>query len=116
MCVDASGPLRARADLNITGIRFENGDAQGSYIASRTGSTSMALYKDGSSLGTDSTEAAFLPVETFSIFAEHRGSGSFVDISTDQVASAFVGGGMDSTMASAYHTAEAAYMTAVGAI
>jgi hypothetical protein len=91
-----------------------NANAQGNYIISRTASTTMTPYKN-STAGTVETTMVALARPTVNWFGfRHNNAGGLGNVTADEMASMFIGGGMNSTQALAKNAALNAYMTAQG--
>jgi hypothetical protein len=93
-----------------------NPNAWGSYIVTRTNSTTINLYKNNALLLGATTGAALArPTYNWFVFAynlDGTGTGGFVF--QDELASAFIGGAMNNTQALAKNAALNAYMTSAG--
>jgi hypothetical protein len=92
-----------------------NSNAQGSWIVSRTSSSAIALYKNGSSVATPSDTSTGLPPVDLSIGAFNTDAGGIVDFSADLLAYTFAGGGLTPTQIANDNSIMHAYLVAVGA-
>ena len=83
------------------------------FIANRAASNAKEVFRDGASLG--SAADAALAIDSLNIFIGAANvAGSPTGFSSDEVASASLGGDLTGRTA-AYYTALQTYMTAVGA-
>ncbi len=87
---------------------------QGFWIGTRTGSSAVSLYKNGSSIATSSTTSTGRPNQALLVLGAN-GPSSVDSGLTDQIAAAFAGAALNSTDASNFSLRLNAYMTAVGA-
>lgn len=88
--------------------------ARGSWLSTRTGASAAALYRNGSSLTTSTTAAGtFIDNMNIYIFACNF-AGSPNLYSGDQMSSAYIGSGMNSTQAAAMMSRLNTFMTAYG--
>lgn len=109
--------INANWQINDASFRdIANANAQGFWGLSRTASTTANLYKNSSGTAFDSITNAStgLSASSFTILAENR-SGGVVDFSADQLAAAFIGGGLSSAEWVNLQSRINAYMTTVGA-
>ena len=86
--------------------------ANGQYIAVRSGASTQAGYKNGSSVGITSVASAALASTSFPILGE-KISG-VVSGAAYQIAMASIGGAFTSTDATNFYNLERAYLTSVG--
>jgi hypothetical protein len=103
-------------DLNAASFPTQaNANMQGNYIFSRTSSSAIVVYKNGAAGVSSSSTSTSLNSSSIYVGA-FNGSGTCIQpmTSTEVIASAFVGAGLNSTQAAAKYTALRAYMTAVG--
>jgi len=102
-------------DLNSSNFNTPtNANAQGNYLICRTNSTTIIPYKNNAALTTGTTAAAQArPTFNWFLFC-HNGSGTPSPATTDEIASAFIGGAMTGTQALAKNAALNDYMTAQG--
>lgn len=84
-------------------------DSLGHFIINRTGSTATQIYKNGSSVGTDTDAADSLPTGHFTILA-HRSS-----YSGRKLMAASIGRGLTSGEVTTFYNALNTYKTAIGA-
>lgn len=100
--------------VNQGGVdQVANANAQGSYVASRTASNANAVYRNGSSLATNTDASSALSPSNMFLFA-YSASGTPTDLSTDQHAASFIAGGFDATQAANFSSDLNAYMTSWG--
>jgi len=90
-------------------------ESDGLVLLSRTSTTSLTLYGDDASIGTNVTSTA----ETignfpFYVFCRNSTSNAPVEFYNGVMAGYSIGGGMDSSDVSAYYTALQAFQTALG--
>jgi hypothetical protein len=104
--------------LNANNSGNTDTNAQGSKLASRTSSAEYLIYKNGALLTTVTDTSITIPSGTkdFTFFAEHRSTSSWVDVSSDQLATGFLGGGLTAAQVADYYSAEQTYLSAVGAV
>lgn len=100
--------------VNDTAAAASNSNSSGFYVASRTGGSVREGYRNGSSIGSG-TEASGLPNAGEIYLCAFNNSGTPNVLLTDQLAQASIGSGLTTAEQSAYYTALATYMTAVGA-
>ena len=99
------------SDFSSTDLAYVQTNIQGSYLVSRTGSATTALYKNGSSVATGTgTSHALFAADVFLFAANGQSGGLF----PDQIAAAFTGAGLNSTQAAAVQSRINGYMTALG--
>jgi hypothetical protein len=84
--------------------------ALGSWICSRTSSTSLTLYKNGSSIATQTGAAGGAISNTIYILGRHDPSGGNAGAGR-QVPAASIGSGLNAAQALALHTKVCAYLT-----
>jgi hypothetical protein len=102
-------------DLNgSTFPGFGSANAQGSLIASRTTSSAIALYQNGSSVATP-TDASLALASQDLYVGGYNSSGTAQDFSADQIAYAIIGGGLSSTQAGNVYSRLHTFLVAVGA-
>lgn len=89
-------------------------NAQGSLIVSRTSSSAIALYKNGSSVATPADTSTGLANENMFVGAYNLGGTASAN-SGDQIAYAFVSGGLTPTQASNVYSRLHTFLVAVGA-
>lgn len=100
--------------LNGFQTTIANTNAQGSWIQSRTSSSLVTLYKNGSSFGTASDTSTALINGNIYVFAENiLGVGPQL-YSEDQLSATFIGSSLSSTDASNISSRINTYMTAYG--
>jgi hypothetical protein len=91
-----------------------NANAQGDYIISRTNSTTIVPYKNGSAGASVTSNASSRSTQNWFVLALNN-NGTPINIGADQIASSFLGATMNGTQAAAKALALNNYMTAVGA-
>jgi hypothetical protein len=89
-------------------------NAQGSLIVSRTSAPSITLYQNGASVATPTDASGLPPAEIMLVGASENG-GVPGDLSADQIAYAFVGGGLTATQAGNVYSRLHTFLVAVGA-
>lgn len=82
---------------------------------SRSNSTTVSPYKNGSNLGDFSATSSGLQSANFLILANNNSTPAAANFSTRRVQAAFWGAGITDTQATCEYSAFAAYMSAVGA-
>jgi hypothetical protein len=90
---------------------------QGAWIANRdpvNGATTVTLYKNGSSTPLSSTSDSSTTVTSANFALLAQGSVSVSGFTTDQLAAAFIGGGLTGIQAAAINNRINAYMAALG--
>jgi hypothetical protein len=87
-------------------------NAQGMYVGSRTGVSTVTTYRDGTSFASFGTTSVSMPTVPIWIGANNSAGGA--DFSADQISAAFIGGGLNSTQAAAISSRVNAYMAALG--
>jgi hypothetical protein len=102
----------------ITGANnfsITNTNRMGFYTASRTNSSSTAIYKNGSSVFSNPADTSTaIGSATVAVFAQNDSGGGIVSFSTNQQSAAAIGGGLDSTKAGQLSSRINAFMTAYG--
>jgi hypothetical protein len=88
-------------------------DAAGCWIANRSASNAMEIYKDGSSIGTSSAASTALQNQQIYVIAE-RNPSNVADGYGNQVSAAGYGGSLSAGEVTTYHSALATYRTGVG--
>lgn len=109
--VDFVGGLTTIWDINESsgnGDFATNAQNAGFYIATRTGSTTKALYKNNTTLGTGTQPSTALVTQPINLLG-FTGGGS-----TDQLAFAFIGSGVTSTQAGLISVRVNNFATALG--
>jgi hypothetical protein len=108
------------ADVNTTTFPSgaPNTNRQGAWIVTRTNSTTVSIYKNGSAtplntVTTDTAVAPFVNAIDFTILAQGI-TGSAQKFTTDQISAAFIGGALTGTQAAAINNRINAYMAALG--
>src|SRR5262249_15581464 len=87
-------------DLNDQGFpTAASASSVGQWIVSRTGSSSLAIYKNGNSLSTSST-SSFAPTSNTIYVGSRNANGSFFTSPQDQISIFYVGSGLSSGQAS----------------
>ena len=107
----------AEHDLNSSNFNSPaNPTAMGNYIISRTSSTALTPYKNNAAMGATETTMTALarPAVFWAAFTFNTVGGASSNVVGDEMASVFIGGGMNSTQALAKNAALNAYMTSVG--
>jgi hypothetical protein len=99
-----------RINSSSTNISANSGNTIGLWSCTRSASNAQELYKNGSSVGSNTSVSTAVVSTTF--FALRSGT----DYSPLQVASYGVGGHLDATKQAALAAIDLAYMTAVGAV
>jgi hypothetical protein len=109
------------ADVNTTTFALggANTNRQGAWIVTRTSSSTISLYKNGSAtplntVTTGDTAVAPTGSANFTILAQGLLGGTTQKWTTDQVGAAFIGGALTGTQAAAINNRINAYMTALG--
>lgn len=96
-------------------ISVTNNDSRGFYISSRTSINSHKLYKNGSSIGTDTNnEANALMPNVALTFGGYNFGGSVVQITDKQFAFVSIGDGLTDTEAANFYTAVQNFQTTLG--
>lgn len=90
-------------------IAVSNSDSRGLFMGSRVDSSHAKLYKNGSSIGTDTTTAFPIPATSLLILS-HNGS----VVSSRNLALAGAGHAFNDTQAANFYTAVQNYMTTLG--
>lgn len=93
---------------------FAASNSQGSLIASRTSSSVLTLYKNGSSIATPVDTSIGVSFVDMFIGAYNLG-GTAADYSGDLIASAFISSGVTPTQAANIYSREHTFFVAVGA-
>lgn len=110
-------PLQTTFQYDLNGNTFPtvaNGSARGHWMVTRTTSSLVTAYKNGSSFGSSGADSAtVLPNQTVLISATNN-IGLIDNFSDDECLAAYFGGGMDATMAAAVDSAVNTYATALG--
>ena len=89
--------------------------AMGSVIICRTNATTIIPYKNNAALATGTTGAAVArPTANWYVCCHNNGDDTPSPLSTDEMASVFIGGAMTGTQALAKNAALNAYMASVG--
>ena len=107
----------AEHDLNSSNFNSPaNSTAMGNYIISRTSSTALTPYKNNAAMGATETTMTALarPAVLWAAFTFNTVGGASSNVVGDEMASVFIGGGMNSTQALAKNAALNAYMTSQG--
>lgn len=111
-----TGPI-VQCDLNgqdFTGPAQSGANANGLWLASRTTSSSIQLYHNGSAFGSAiSSTSTTLPTKTMLVGALNN-NGTSATFDSDQIAATFIGGGLTSGQVSTLTTLVNAYMTSLG--
>jgi len=108
---------RSTSDVFFYGVNdgfgdsVSNANSSGFFVASRTGASSLAAYRNGASLATSATSSTGVGAANVIVCA--RDGGGF-QASTRQEAAASIGSGLTSAEVSAFYVALLAYMQAVG--
>jgi len=103
-------------DGAITGAKTWAYSSAQDVLVTRSGSTAYDVYRNGSSLGTETIASeALTGAGQFFLLAERNASGSPVSFSDSQISAAYFGKSLTSGKAAILSAALAAYMTAVGA-
>lgn len=89
-------------------------NAQGMWIQTRTSSIALATYRNGSSIGTNTISSTAVLDREILVLAVGLNDNSPFWRSQDQVAFAFVSGGLNATQAAALSSAVNAYLTSLG--
>lgn len=105
---DAIGPY-----VNDSFGTLSNTNSNGIFVATRTASNNVNVYRNGASLGSKSDTTDVLNLLELYIGALNLGGSAFGH-STDQIAAVAVGANIDSAQA-AYYSVIQTYMTGVGA-
>jgi hypothetical protein len=102
-------------DLNDSAFpSFTYSSILGQWTATRTGTSTMALYQNGSSVATSSATSSTLVNTTITIFAEND-NGTIDHFSSTEMAFAFGGAGLTGTQVTAIYNRLHTYLGAVGA-
>ncbi len=104
------GNALMRINDNPAGSSYANADAQGWFLANRTGASAETGYKNAVSIGTDTTTAG-LPNANIILLAN---SGPAFE-TTDQLSMASIGASLSGAQITAFYSRLQTYMTAVGA-
>ncbi len=110
--------VTSTVSYELNGFTFPSvaaSNAQGSFIVSRTSSSLVTLYKNGSSIGSSSSDNSVNGINNNIMIAALNNNGSVIDFSTDQLAYAFIGAGLSSTQANNIYSRLHTYLVAVGA-
>ncbi len=105
-------------DVNQTTFpNVANTDCQGHWIASRTASNLVTLYKNGSSFGTNANASSATTTLTnqLRLISNSTSAGAASGFSSDQLGAAHIGAGLSAAEAAALAFRINAYMAAVGA-
>lgn len=95
-------------------ISVANANAQGFYIGTRRGSADAELYKNGSSIGTDTDSNASATLSTHNIYlCGSNNAGSLVLASDKNIAFASIGTGLTDTDAANFYTTVQAFQAAL---
>jgi methionine-rich copper-binding protein CopC len=100
--------VNAGAESDLTAA-----NAQGFHALSRTSNTEFLGYRNGTLVDTETSGSAALSTIEIFICAGNN-AGSAADFSTDQIAAAFLGGGLDGTEVGNLSSRINAYMTSLG--
>jgi hypothetical protein len=84
----------------------------GLYSGSRTNSTTVIGYYNGSAIGTSTVSAVALPADTVTLLAENT-LGSPASFNPSLISFAFAGGTIDAGHEASYYTRMCAFLTAV---
>lgn len=93
---------------------ISNSQAQGSWILTRTTSTLVTVYRNGSSFGTSTATSVSRPNGTVYVLGRHNTSVGLDQPTGDQLSMAFVGRAMNATQAGNFQTRINTYMTSYG--
>lgn len=99
---------------NSTQTNIAAASSQGSWVASRTGASVFAAYKNAANIGNPNTTSTGMPTVSLSIMADNN-NGTQIQYTADQVAYSFFGAGLSSTQVTAVYNRLAAYLQAVSA-
>lgn len=105
-------------DVNQTTFpNVANTNCQGHWVASRTASNLVTLYKNGSSFGTNANASSAITTMTnqLRLLSNSTSGGAAASFSSDQLAAAHIGAGLSAAEASALAFRINSYMAAVGA-
>jgi len=88
----------------------------GLYVGNRSATSASQLYRNGSSIDTDTGASTVMPVSKFYVLARDTDSGTPgpTNYSTDQIAAVLFGGSLNSTEQTDLYNLHRTYMTAVG--
>jgi hypothetical protein len=108
------GGLYFRINSIDDGPIAPNSNAQGFWIGTRTGASSVSVYRNGSPIGTTTTPSDGVPALSPYLCASNSNgaAGYFVG---DEIAAFFIGGALDPSQASKLSSRINAFMTALGA-
>lgn len=99
--------------LNASNATATNANAQGSWMVTRSTSTTITIYKNGSSIATPSLASSALAGNVIRILA-YNDNGTTDDYSKDQVAYAFAGANLTGTQISTLYNALHNYLVSIG--
>jgi hypothetical protein len=94
---------------DATSLSYIGGDRTGGHILTRTGSTTKALYKNGSEVATASTASELLQIAHVSVLCAGT---SYCD---DRLAFFFYGGGLSAAAVARIHARVQTFLAAIGA-
>ena len=95
-------------------ISGASANAQGSWLATRTSSSTITLYRNGSSLQSSSSDPSTNIQNGNIIMLAFNDAGSLSDFCADQLSAGFMGGGMNATQAGNVQSRINAYMSSLG--
>ena len=103
-------------DINTTAFpTVSNANSHGMFVVSRTGASALEVYRNGSSLGTDTDAAAGVPT-TYSVYIltlNNQGTPHSNSVA-DQIAAFSVGAGLNGSEAATLSSRINTYMAALG--
>lgn len=112
---NGAGHLLTSWGNDFGGVNFSSGTGNGTLMVSRTGTTSLKAYRNGSQIGSTSTAPVTPSANNgggFAVFCNFGSSAA--NYSDARLGGYSIGAGMDDSEAAAYHTALQAFQTALG--
>lgn len=115
--------IRTRTGVNNTEVAINSTAAnnatstnpsQGLFVANRSASNAVQVYKNGASVGTNARASATLPAIAIYLCCRNN-NGVAAGFSTRQLSLAFIGGSMNATQQANFYTAVQTCMTTIGA-
>lgn len=103
--------MTAGASANVS-----EANAQGHHIASRTDSSNMLGYKNGAQALTSATASNGLSDHSILILCRNSSVNTAQQFTSDEIASASIGGGLSSSDSLVLYTALQRYLHAIGAV
>ncbi|MER8602802.1 hypothetical protein NKH48_03270 [Mesorhizobium sp. M1233] len=104
----------ARLNSAVGGTPANNASSLGHFIANRSASNAVQIYKDGAAIGSNASASVSLLGGSIFIGGENRVGVGLLSGSTDQFGSDSIGGSLSAGEVAAYRAALLTYMQSVG--